>query len=830
MTPLTRSSGLSSEEAAKRLREHGPNELSTASRPGVFSVLWEAIREPMVLLLFVCGFVYLIFGDLREAGILLASVFLVIGITLFQERKTGRALDALRNLSSPRANVIRDGTTVRIASRDVVPGDELVLEEGDRVPADALLLSLSELRVDESLLTGESLAVTKKPSSYIYASTLIVRGRAHARVEATGRHTEVGKIGRALETTTSTEGPLNKEIRQLVKMLAAVAGALCLLTVIGLGVLRREWREGLLAGLTLAMSLLPEEFPVVLTIFFALGAFRMAKERILTRRLPAIETLGAATVLCTDKTGTITENRMTVTHYATTLDDGFFSTDQPIDPRGQALAACAALACPPQSFDAVDQAAMAFGEKAPNHLTALRKELPIREYPLTAQRPMLAEVRAWEGQLFFALKGAPEAVAQLCRWESEKKTALSDQLKKMAVNGLRLIAVAKAVTPNGPPPENLEGLPFEFAGILGMTDPLRAGVKKAVEECRSAGVQVMILTGDFPQTAMGIARQAGIRETSLITGAELETMSDDILQSRLPDTDLFARVTPSHKLRLVEILRRSGATVAMTGDGVNDAPALKAAHIGIAMGGRGTDVAREAADLVVLDDNFVSIVGAIRMGRRIYLNLQKSIGYLVAVHVPIAGMALLPIVMGWPLFFSPIHIVFLELIIDPACSLVFESEQEEDQTMKQPPRLPGSRLLNRERLIKCLIDGLLVWGVTAAVYRIASDSHAAAETAKTVGFITLVLGNLLLILTHRTRTKSFWTALRTPNRAWIIVSIITLAALGLTLAVPFLRELFGFAILQRRELHLCLLAMASLTGVFYLVHAFENRINRGDHS
>lgn len=785
--------GLSTAEAVERLRQYGPNEFSASIKRSFWMTLWGEAREPMVLLLLVCGGVYLSFGDLREALILLVSVVLVMGIAIFQERKTERTLEALRNLSSPRAGVIRDGQAIRIAARDVVPGDVLILEEGDRIAADAILISNREIHVDESLLTGESLAVTMQPGARVHASTLVVRGQGTARVQTTGMSTEVGKIGRALNIVSSGHSPLRREIHELVRFLAVIAIAFCLLTMVWMGLLREGWREGLLAGLTLAMSLLPEEFPVVLTVFFALGAYRMARQRVLTRRLPAIEALGSITVLCVDKTGTLTENQMRVTH-AMVANSEVRSVD-PFDTALEELADVSALACPPDSFDPVDQATQAFGRHASGPLHPLGKQASLRDYPLSPERPMIARAFDQEGQVFVALKGAPEAVAKVCHWTPEQMAQLPHWIEPLASRGLRVIAVGKALLRSGPAPTHLKDIHFTFLGLLGMADPLRVGVRNAVAECQSAGIRVVMITGDYPKTAAVIAQQAGLKET-----------------------DVFARFKPLDKLALVQTLRKEGAIVAMTGDGVNDAPALKAAHVGVAMGARGTDVAREAADLVVLDDNFVSIVGAIRMGRRIYSNLQKSLSFLVSVHVPIAGMALLPLLLGWPLFFSPIHIVFLELIIDPACSLVFEGEPEETNVMAQPPRSSNSRLIGRTTLLRSLMDGAVVLILTAILYAVGLRREAGVYDARTLGFATLVLGNLILILVNRTHKKNFWEVMGISNRAWWMVVLGTLGALFAALYIPLLRELFQFSILHFDDLGLCLAGGLGVMAGLYLSH------------
>jgi Ca2+-transporting ATPase len=791
---ISQTSGLTSQEATSRLTEYGFNELNVATRRSLIKTLWDEIREPMVLLLFICAGVYFTFGDFKEALTLMASVVLVIGITLIQERKTERALEALRNLSSPRASVIRDGVAQRIAARDVVPGDLLILEEGDRIPADAVLVSDRDIQVDESLLTGESVSVSRSAGSMVHASTLMVSGRATARVQATGGGTEVGKIGHALDRVSVSHSPLRREIQTLVRALALIALVVCVLVVLGLGLLRNEWREGFLAGLTLAMTLLPEEFPIVLTVFFALGAYRIARQNVLTRRLPAIEALGSATVLCADKTGTLTENRMRVTHFLTGRNPLLRAVDQERDRAAQELAGVAALACPVESFDPVDQAAKLFGEQTLASLVALRKRTPVREYPLSPEQPMMAEAYESNGGFFVALKGAPEAVVKACGWGEAEVSQLPSLIEPLASRGLRVLAVAQAFLPAGKLPFHAADIRFDFLGLLGMTDPLRAGVPEAVAECRSAGIRVIMITGDHPKTAAIIADQAGLRQQ-----------------------DVYARFKPLDKLALVQTLQKDGAVVAMTGDGVNDAPALKAAHIGIAMGARGTDVAREAADLVVLDDNFVSIVGAIRLGRRIYSNLQKSLSYLVSVHVPIAGMALVPLLFGWPLFFMPIHIVFLELVIDPACSLVFEGEPEESDVMKQPPRPTSSRLL-KGTMLQSVLDGVVVLVVTAIVVSFGLTRNAGILDARALGFTTLVIGNLLLILVNRSHLKNFWRAVLTPNRAWLMVSLAAMVALSVALYVPPLRTLFKFSFLHPQDLSVCALAGIAIVGGLYLSH------------
>ncbi len=813
--------GLGSEEAHRRLAEVGPNTLGTDRRRPWWHTLWDVLREPMVLLLVICAGVYIAFGDLSEALILGASVVLVVVISLLQEGKTERALQALKDLSSPQASVRRDGRALRIKAAEVVPGDVLLLQEGDRIAADAVVVSATGLKVNESLLTGESVAVKKRavpepipleapgegPTPFVYASTLVVSGRGEAVVGATGAGTEVGRIGHALETLSAAESPLRQQISGLVRAVAIGAAACCAAVLLIYGIGRADWLGGLLAGLTLAISLLPEEFPVVVTIFLALGAYRMARNRVLARRMAALETLGAATVLCSDKTGTLTENRMKVVEFTTGVAGRQLDGAEEL----RTLHETAALACPVESFDPMDQATAEFGRAevpAPGSVPVLR------EYPLTPELPVMAFARRTRSGTVVAAKGAPEAVAVLAGWDAAALRALDAQVHGLAERGLRVLAVARADLGDASPPEQLGSVRLRLLGLLAFADPLRAGVPEAVAECRRAGIRVMLITGDHPSTALAIARQAGIEGARYLTGAQLESLDDAALRAALAGTQVFARVAPLHKLRLVEVLQEMGEVVAMTGDGVNDAPALRAAHIGVAMGGRGTDVAREAADLVVLDDDFVSIVGAIRAGRRIYANLQKSLGFVLAVHVPIAGIAMLPVLLGWPMLFTPVHIVFLELVIDPACSIAFEMEPGDPRAMERPPRSPEARLMGRPEILRSLAEGLAVLAVVAVGFWIGLRKHGGTTDARTLAFSGLLLGNLGLIVAHRAHTTGLLRSFRVPNPAFWAVLGGALGVLALVLVLPPLRHIFQFGPLHLDDLAISLaLTVALVAGL-----------------
>ena len=818
--------GLTDAEAAKRLREEGYNELPSSKQRSMFAIACEVVREPMFLLLIACGAIYLVLGDVQEALMLLGFVFFVIGITLYQERKTERTLDALRDLSSPRALVIRDGRQKRIAGREVVRGDIMVLAEGDRVPADGVLLSSMSLSADESLLTGESVPVRKsgRPDvtemgraggddlPFVYSGTLIVQGQGSARVLATGQESEIGRIGKALRILEPEETRLKKEIARLVRKLAIFGVSLCALVVVMYGVTRGNWLEGLLAGITMAMSILPEEFPVILTIFLALGAWRIAKKQVLTRRVPAIEALGAATVLCVDKTGTLTLNRMSVRRIFCRGESCEVADNQEKLPSDtfHELMEFSILASQRDPFDPMEKAIKEFGGRYLASTEHLHQDWKlVHEYPLS--RDLLAMSHVWRSpagtDFVIAAKGAPEVVADLCHFDETQLSQLSLSVSAMADDGLRVIGVARACFSKSALPAGQHDFEFEFLGLIGLADPVRPSVPAALKECYEAGIRVVMITGDYPGTARSIARQIGLTPSeNVITGPELDLMTDEELQRRITEVNIFARVVPEQKLRLVSAFKANGDVVAMTGDGVNDAPALKSAHIGIAMGGRGTDVAREAADLVLLDDDFSSIVQTVKLGRRIFDNIKKAMAYTLAIHVPIAGMSFLPVMFGWPLVLLPVHIVFLELIIDPACSIVFEAEREEDNVMRRPPRDPKEALFTRKTIVISTLQGLSVLCIVLAVFGIAMYRGQGELDARALTFTTLIIANLGLIFVNRSWSRLIFSTLRTPNSALWWVSGGALGFLLLALNTPFLRKLFHIAELHATDLLICLAA------------------------
>lgn len=802
--------GLSHEEARHRLDVDGPNRLPRQRRRTVRHILIDVMREPMLALLAAGGLVYFALGDTHEALVLLAFACVSILITVAQETRTERAIEALGDLTSPRALVIREGRQTRIAGPDVVRGDLVLIAEGDRVPADGVLLEDDGLNLDESILTGESVpvrkalvaspdkAVMQRPGGhrlpFVYSGSLVVRGSGLFVVRATGERTEIGRIGQEL-TGIETEAPrLHRETRTLVGWMALFGGVASLMSVLLYGVFRGGWLDAILAGIALGMSMLPEEFPVVLTVFMAMGAMRLSRARVLTRRAAAIEDLGSATVLCADKTGTLTQNSMRIAQLR--LPDGrTFHPGETAIPMGSDfahLAELGVLASALQPTDPMEQAFHGLADQTAR--TRADDGWTLRHhYRLDPSLLAMSHVWARDGtDHLIAAKGAPEAIGDLCDMDAGALAELHRLVDTMAREGLRVIGVAESRWPERHAlPKSHRSFPFVFRGLVGLADPIRPSVPDAVRQCREAGIRVVMITGDYPQTAQAIARQAGIDAAAVLTGEALADMDDRALARSVQTVSVFARIMPEQKLRLVTALKTAGERVAMTGDGVNDAPALKAAHIGIAMGGRGTDVAREAAAIVLLDDDFDSIVGAVRLGRRIYDNLRKAMGFIIAVHIPIAGLALLPLVAGMPLLLGPIHIAFLEMIIDPVCSLAFEAETEESDLMKRPPRRSETPLISRGMLVWSVFQGglamALVLGVTLSLGR----SDMPVDMLRSVAFFALVFSTFVLILTNRRFSASLGSALLRHNGTLALVTAVVIAVLLATQTIPAVSQLFG---------------------------------------
>ncbi|MDK2948894.1 MAG: P-type Ca2+ transporter type [Patescibacteria group bacterium] len=834
--------GLSQKEAEKILMADGFNELPSQKKQSWFSILVRVLSEPMLILLLVCGLIYLFMGSPRDALMLLFFVFVVIGITFYQERKTEKTLEALRDLSSPRALVIRDGQQKRIAGRKVVKNDIIILQEGDRVPADAVILSCQNLYADESLLTGESMPARKvewdeetqnqRPGGddlpFVYSGSLVTSGRGVARVSSTGVNTEIGKIGKSLEGIKDEDTLLKKETAKIVRTVAIIALTLCVLMVITYILIKGDVVGGLLSGLTLSMAILPEEFPVVLLIFLTLGAWRISKNRVLTRRSDAIETLGAATVLCADKTGTLTLNKMELSNlYA---DNSFFELNdtkpENLPENFKTLLKYGVLASQKDPFDPIEKELNKMGELYLKGFIKDDFDL-IKEYPLS--RELLALSHAWrlnDTELVIASKGAPEAILNLCHADDNQKEEVLERVKEMSDKGLRVLGVARATSTLEKLPDNQHDFDFEFIGLLGFIDPIRETAPGAVKEAYGAGMRVIMITGDYPGTAQFIAKKIGIKNPEeCLTGEDLEKLSHLELREKIKTVNIFARVVPEQKLLIVKALKDNNEVVAMTGDGVNDAPALKSAHIGVAMGERGTDVAREASSLVLLNDDFSSIVVAVRLGRRIYNNLKRAMGYILSVHVPIAGMSILPLAFNMPMMLLPAHIAFLELIIDPACSTVFESEKEDDDIMKKPPRDVKQPMFNFKTVSASLLQGLGVLIATIILFLFVSNSGRSETEVRSFVFVSLVLANLMLIVVNLSWSKNIHQILKSPNKALYIVFAGAILCLFAVLYIPFFTDLFRLAPLGIKDFLLVILTVFVGLAWFEVLKLFRNMDN-----
>ena len=828
--------GLTSGQAKEKLTKEGYNNLPSSKSKNIFAIIFGVIREPMFILLVACGILYLVMGDLQGGIMLMSFVFVIMGIEFYQEKKTERALDALRDMASPRALVIRDGKELRIAGFEVVTDDIIVLQEGDRIPADATVLHSVNLMADESLLTGEPVPVRKtewdgiekknQPGGddlpFVYSGSMIVQGNGIAKVTSIGINTEIGKIGKALEGIKEEPTRLKREMGSLVKKITIIAAILCILLIVIYTLSRGNLINGILAGITLAMAILPEEFPVILTVFMALGAWRMSKVKVLTRKPSSIETLGSATVLCTDKTGTLTQNKMSVTKLFNGKDFLTLAETKGFESEFHEIIEFGMLSSQINPFDPMEKAIFSIGDfhlKGTEHIH--NNWEMVKEYPLAKELMAMSRVFSLKGtnEKVIATKGAPEAIFDLCHLSEKSKKQLSLAVEELASDGLRVLGVAKAKVSEKKLPEIQHDFTFDFIGLIGLSDPIRKNVKNAIKECYKAGIRIIMITGDYPVTAKHIAEEIGLRNHEIcITGQELQEMTDDELCEKIKETNVFARVVPEHKLKIVNALKKNKEIVAMTGDGINDAPALKSANIGIAMGEKGTDVAREASSLVLMNDDFSSIVGAVRMGRRIFDNLQKAFGYIFAIHIPIAGLSLIPILLGgFPLILWPVHIVFLELIIDPACSIVFEAEKEEINAMNRPPKRMDEPFFGGKKIFFSCMQGVGILITNLAVYFAGIHLGYGDEEVRAMTFTTLIVSNIAVILTNRSWTDNIFRIMLTPNKAvlWVVGGAVFF--LALILNIPFFLDLFQFHKITLMNIIICII-VGSTTIIWFEIY------------
>ena len=791
--------GLSSQEAARRLEQFGRNELTPEKKESFLSKVLHIIAEPMFLLLLGAAVIYFLLGEPRDGAIMLVFVVGIISIDVIQEWKTDKTLNALKDLSAPHARVLRDGQEIDIPSAELVPGDLLMVCEGVKIPADGLVVRCSDLCVDESSLTGEAEGVWKvgadtAPASsdhwrrdYCYAGTLVTQGTAAVQVEKTGAATEYGRIGTHVAEAPDRPTPLEKQTARLVKTCAVIAVVLMALVALASFVnsaaaalpFRSRLVSSILAGITLAMAMIPEEFPVIMTVFLSMGAWRLARKHSLVRRLSSVETLGAVSVLCVDKTGTITMNQMTVQD--TWAADGDL----------EHLCEVMGLGCETEAYDPMEKAMIDFcGQLGISREHLFGGEL-LSEYAFTNDLKMMGHVWRHDGQLLVAAKGSPERILSLCRLDADQRSAADRQIAAMSGQGLRVIAMGTMLLDDADQvPAQLTDCRLTLCGLVGLADPPRPQVAADIARCGKAGIRVVMITGDNGVTASAIARRIGMRNCDcVITGDMLEQMSDEELQQKVRDVSIFSRVVPEHKMRIVRAFRANGEIVAMTGDGVNDAPALKYADIGIAMGKRGSEVSREAADLILMDDNFSTIVDTVEDGRRIYDNIRKAVGYVFTIHIPIALASLLGPMLGVAqqnLLLLPLHVVLLELIIDPTCSIVLERQPAESNIMARPPRDPGESLLTSGLMAKSVLQGLTVFAASFGVYWAMLNGGAGARVGRSMALAVIMLANLLLVQVNSSDRDSALSSLRRLRGDRVMWAILlgTLLGLGLILYSP----------------------------------------------
>ncbi len=738
-----KTTGLTHREAEIRLEKYGRNEIASEKKKSIWAEIIGVIKEPMFLLLLSAAVIYFILGEPKDGAVMLVFVIAVISIEFVQEWKTDKTLDALKELSAPRVTVIREGEEIKIPGALVVPGDVMLVCEGEKIAADGVLIRCNNLKVDEATLTGESVNVWKTvvpdnsdrawKKNRCYAGTLVTQGTGEVLVDATGALTEYGKIGKAIHEAPDRPTPLEKQVARLVRTCAVIAGvlflAICIITYINLSgvAIADRLTRSILSGITLAMAMIPEEFPVILTVFLSMGAWRLAKKNSLVRRLPSVETLGAVSVLCVDKTGTITTNKMEVSEVYSIDDD-----------TGLIMGS----ACETDAYDPMETAIIAHCRK--NSTEGIFDGELVHDYAFTDEKKMMGHIWKRNGGMVLAVKGSAESVLGQCI--NVDKEEILKKADEMASRGLRVIAVAKAHIDEIK--ESLDEYTLAFCGLVGLIDPPREGMSKNIQTCRNAGMRVVMITGDSGTTARAVAESIGMDCTGgILRGTEIDAMTDGELRERVKTVNVFSRVVPEHKLRIVTALKANGEVVAMTGDGVNDAAAMRYADIGIAMGKRGSEVSREAADLILLEDDFSVIVDTVRDGRRIYDNIRKAVGYVFAIHIPIALASLIGALMGLDasaLLLLPVHVVLLELVIDPTCSVVLERQPEERDVMHRPPRNPDEGILAHKTVIKGVAQGVVVFAVSFLSY-LYFMRYDCIACARSVGLGIILLSNLFLV-------------------------------------------------------------------------------------
>lgn len=790
--------GLSSAEATHLRKEFGPNSLESHQKNTIWRSIGHIVKEPMFLLLAVACILYFVLGERSEAIMMLVSILFVVGIELFQENKSERALEALRQYAAPKVKALRDGNWVELDTADLVPGDVVAISEGAHIPADGILLQQNDLSADESILTGESLSVAKDEpnTSILYQGTMVTSGKGVMRVTATGNRTEMGKLGKSIESIEKGETPLQIQISNLVRLMGVV-GVVTFLVVLGLNLwMEHDFWKAMLFSLTIAMSLIPEEIPVAFTTFMGLGAYRMVKFGILTKQPKTVESLGSATVICLDKTGTITENKMDIAEVYDisgqnrTLEYALWASEE--DP-----------------FDAMEKALEKRANEDPKINNLRHNWQIIKEYSLGGMPPMMTHV--WEntqGDRIVAAKGALERILNVCKADAQTREQILARANAMTDKGYRVLGVASSTVPKDSFPAQQDDFPWKLEGLVAFFDPPKKNVEHVFNSFYKAGIRVMMITGDHAATALNIARSVGLQGTEkAVTGQEIMAMTDESLRETVRHTHVYARMFPEAKLRVVKALQANGEVVAMSGDGVNDGPALKAAQIGVAMGKRGTEVAKNAASLVLLTDQLGGMVTAVKMGRRIYDNLQKAIRYVISIHLPIILTVLVPLLLQWPYphIILPLHVIFLELVMDPTAAIAFENEPGDKNIMRKPPRSVSANLFSGAELGVSLIQGVVIALGVLLMYQYAVHLGYEEPGVRSFVFATMVFSNVFLTIANRSFERTIWHTIRYKNPMMPVIMAISILMLLAILYIPALAGLFRMTPIPAPALGLCLL-------------------------
>ena len=821
--------GLKEEEVIAARKIHGTNTLTYKKESGFLDALKSIAKEPMVILLLVASSIYFFSGNLGDGIFLAAAIVLVGSISLYQESRSRKALDKLKTLTQPNCKVVRNGQVIEIPSEQLVIGDSLMIEEGTIIPADGTLIHSNDFSVNESILTGESLAVFKdseKADNSVFSGTTVVSGLAIATITAIGNKTELGKIGKSIESIQKEKTPLERQIANFVKNMS-IWGGVAFLMVWGINFSKsHEALDSLLKALTLAMSILPEEIPVAFTTFMALGAWRLMKMGIVVKQMKTVESLGSATVICVDKTGTITENKMSLVKLFTLATGEISSVDRKLNEAEKELITMAMWASEPIPFDPMETALHQAYAKL-----ALMDERPkysmIHEYPLSGKPPMMTHLfENGKGHLIIAAKGAAEAFLEISNLSIKEKSQIEDTIKVLGKEGYRLLGVGTVDFKGTDYPKHQQDFTFDFRGIVAFYDPPKENIGEVLQAFDKAGINVKLVTGDYADTALAIAKQIRFKGyEKCMSGNELMQLNDSELQQKVKSTQVFTRMFPDAKLRIINALKANNEVVAMIGDGVNDGPALKASHFGIAMGKKGTEIAKQAASLILVDDNLSSMVNAIAMGRKIYTNLKKAIQYIISIHIPIILTVFIPLALGWryPTIFSPSHVILLELIMGPTCSIIYENEPMEVNTMIQKPRPFTTNFFKFRELVTSIIQGLVIAFGALAVYQYAVAQTFNEDLTRTMVFMTLIVANIFLTLVNRSFYFSIVTTLKYKNNLVPLIIGITIAIAALMLFVPSITAFFDFQTLNWHQLLVSILA-GSVSVLWYELYKWRKRI------